>query len=81
VRVSNLPLLCLFIIIVIVVFHCLSSVVRPYMEDRHHCAFDENGTRFYAVFDGHGGHEVRPPTNFLVFDFARLLRLPRTSSG
>jgi hypothetical protein len=33
--------------------------LRPYMEDRYHCASDENGTRFYGVFDGHGGKEVR----------------------
>ena len=31
---------------------------RPYMEDRYVCNSDGGNTRFYAVFDGHGGQEV-----------------------
>lgn len=34
------------------------SLCRPYMEDRLFCAVEENGTRCYAVFDGHGGAEA-----------------------
>ncbi len=37
------------------------------MEDRVAHGTDEHGTRYYAVFDGHGGEEVRR-NNILMFD-------------